>query len=813
MSADRHAPSMTGLPTHARAVVIGGGVIGCSVAYHLARLGWSDVVLLERRRLTSGTTWHAAGLIGQLRATANLTRLAKYSAELYRTLEAETGQSIGLKQNGSLSVAHDAERLEELRRSASRARALDLDVREVTVAECRDLHPLLDPDGLAGGIFIASDGQANPVDITLALAKGARMGGVRIVENVAVTGILVEGGRVAGVRTAQGPVRADYVVNCAGMWGREVGRMAGVAVPLQACEHFYVLTEPMPGLPGHLPVLREPDAGAYYKEDAGKLLIGCFEPVAKPWAVDGIPEDSEFLELPEDWDHFMPILESAMRRIPALRSVGIRKFFNGPESFTPDDLYHLGEAPDLPGFFVACGFNSIGIQSAGGAGMALAAWMDSGRPPMDLSEVDIRRAQPFQATRAFLRDRVTETLGLLYAMHWPHRQVESARGVRTSPLHERLAGLNAWFGQSAGWELPLWFAPAGEDARPRYSWRRQNFFPWVAAEHMAVRERAGLIDLSSMGKLLVEGPDAAGALGRLCTADIDVPVGRIVHTLWLNQAGGIEADVTVARWSETRFLVATGSACVGRDFAWLRRHLPDDARCCVCDVTSAWAVLGIAGPEARAVLAAATPDPLDDATFPFAAARRIELGYVPAWAHRISYTGELGWELWLPSEMARHAFDRLMSPNQPRPVGFLALDSLRLEKGLCHFGHEIGSDDDPMAAGLGHAVSLDKPGGFIGRDALLRRHEAGPARRRLARFVLDDPEPLLYGDEPVIRDGRIAGLLSSGAYGHQLGRAVGMGWIEVAPAIEPSRIEGASWEVEIAGRRVAARAALPGGQG
>lgn len=385
---------MSELPSHARAVVIGGGVVGCSVAYHLAKLGWHDVVLLERKRLTSGTTWHAAGLIGQLRATANLTRLAKYSAELYRTLEAETGQPTGFKQNGSLSIAHDTERLEELLRSASRARALGLDVREVTVAECRDLHPLLDIGGVAGGIFIPSDGQANPVDITLALAKGARAGGVRIHEGVAVTGILTKGGRVAGVETAQGSIRADFVVNCAGMWGREVGRMAGVPVPLQACEHFYVLTEPMPGLPGNLPVLREPDACVYYKEDAGKLLIGCFEPVAKPWAVDGIPEDTEFLELPEDWDHFMPILESAMRRIPALQSVGIRKFFNGPESFTPDDLYHLGEAPDLPGFFVACGFNSIGIQSAGGAGMALAAWMATGRPPMDLAEVDIRRAQP-----------------------------------------------------------------------------------------------------------------------------------------------------------------------------------------------------------------------------------------------------------------------------------------------------------------------------------------------------------------------------------------------------------------------------------
>lgn len=799
---------MADLPAHARAVVIGGGVVGCSVAYHLAKLGWSDVVLLERRRLTSGTTWHAAGLIGQLRATANLTRLAKYSAELYLKLEAETGQPTGFKRNGSLGLAHDAERLEELLRSASRARALGLEVREVTVAECRDLHPLLDSDGLAGGIFIPSDGQANPVDITLALAKGARAGGVRIFENTAVTGILVERGRAAGVRTAEGEVRADFVVNCAGMWGREVGRMAGVAVPLQACEHFYVLTEPMPGLPGNLPVLREPDAGAYYKEDAGKLLIGCFEPVAKPWAVDGIPEDAEFLELPEDWDHFMPILESAMRRIPALRSVGIRKFFNGPESFTPDDLYHLGEAPGLAGFFVACGFNSIGIQSAGGAGMVLAAWMNDGQPPMDLSEVDIRRAQPFQATRSYLRDRVSETLGLLYAMHWPHRQAETARGARTSPLHERLAARNAFFGQSAGWERPLWFAPPGLDPRPRYSWRRQNFFPWVAAEHMAVRRRAGVLDLTSMSKFLVEGPDALRLLGSLCSADIDRPVGSIVHSLWLNRAGGIEAEVTVTRWSETRFLVVSGSNAQVRDLAWLRRHLPDDARCHVGDVTSAWAVLAVAGPRSRDVLARVIGERLDDTAFPAATARQVEIGYAPVWAHRISSTGELGWELYMPTEMARHAFDRLIEAGDLVPTGFLALDSLRVETGHPRLGHDIGADDDPFAGGLDHAVRLDKPGGFVGRDAVLRRRERGLPSRRILHVALGDPEPLLYHDEPILRDGRIVGRLSSGAYGHGVGHAVGMGWVEATDGIDRGWVEAASWEIEIAGRRFPASASL-----
>jgi 4-methylaminobutanoate oxidase (formaldehyde-forming) len=597
------------------------------------------------------------------------------------------------------------------------------------------------------------------------------------------------------------------------MWGREVGRMAGVPVPLQACEHFYVLTEAIDGLPGNLPVLREPDAGAYYKEDAGKLLIGCFEPVAKPWAVDGMPEDSEFLELPEDWDHFMPVLESAMRRVPALRTLGIRKFFNGPESFTPDDLYHLGEAPGLPGFFVACGFNSIGIQSAGGAGKALAEWMEAGRPTMDLWDVDIRRAQPFQATRGYLKERVGETLGLLYAMHWPYRQMETARGVRCSPLHERLAARNAFFGQTAGWERPLWFAPPGGDPTPRYSWKRQNFFPWVEAEHLAVRRRVGLLDLSSLTKLLVEGPDAAAVLSRVSANDIDAPVGRVVRTPWLNEAGGIEADVTVARWSETSFLVIGSAACQSRDAGWLRRHMPDGARCRIGDVTGAWAVLGIAGPLARDLLAAVTPDDVGGSALPFGAALQIEIGYVPVWAHRVSYTGELSFELYVPVEMARHVFDRLALAGEPlgmAPCGFLALDRLRLEKGFAHFGHDLSDETDPLDAGLGSALAWDKPGGFVGREALLRRRQSDRQHRRLIQLGLLDPKPLLYGDEPILRDGRIHGRLSSGAYGHWLGHAVGMGWLTAATRIDRAWLDAGSWEIEIAGERFAARASFDG---
>ncbi|HEX5796335.1 MAG TPA: FAD-dependent oxidoreductase, partial [Geminicoccaceae bacterium] len=729
--------------------------------------GWSDVLLLERAQLTSGTTWHAAGLIGQLRATENLTRLAKYSAELYAGLEAETGQATGFRQHGSLGLARTKERFVELKRAASMGRTFGLAVEVLSPAEAKARHPLLAVEDLVGAIFITTDGQANPIDLTQALAKGARAGGAQIVEGCAVTGITQADGRVTGVRTADGPVTADVVVNCAGMWGRAVGRLAGVNVPLQACEHFYVLTEPIADLPKDLPVLRDPDGCLYAKEDAGKLLVGVFEPVAKPWAVDGIPDDFEFGELPEDWDHFAPFLEDAMRRMPALERVGIRKFFCGPESFTPDDRYHLGEAPELAGFFVAAGFNSIGIQSAGGAGKALAEWIVRGHPPMDLWDVDIRRMLPFQGTRAYLRDRSVEGLGLLYAMHWPQRQYATARPARLSPVHERLAARGACFAETAGWERPGWYGAPGTAPAYDYSYGRTAWFENWAAEHQSVRERAGLFDLSSFGKLLLQGRDGEAVLQRVCANDVAVAPGRVVYTQWLNERGGIEADLTVTRLEDDRFMVTTSAATQARDRYWLQRHIPQDAHAFLTDVTSAFAVLALMGPGSRDLLARLTPADLSNGAFPFGSARKVELGYALVRAQRISYVGELGYELYVPSEFAGPVFDLIMDRigGEVALAGFHALDSLRLEKAYRHFGHDIGDEDTPFEAGLGFAVALDKPGGFIGRDALLRAQER-PPRRRLVQFRLRDPGPLLHHDEPIVMDGRRIGLLTSGSYGH-----------------------------------------------
>jgi 4-methylaminobutanoate oxidase (formaldehyde-forming) len=799
------------LPTRARAVIIGGGIVGCSVAYHLAKLGWTDVVLLERKRLTSGTTWHAAGLIGQLRATSNLTQLAKYSAELYLGLEAETGIATGFRQNGSVAVALTPARMEELKRGASMARMFGLEVEVLGPGEVRDRYPLVDMTGVVGGVFLPKDGQADPANIAQALAKGARARGVRIFEDTKVTAIRTKAGRVTGVATTGGDIAAEAVVNCAGMWGREVGRMAGVPVPLQACEHFYIVTEPIPGLPRDLPVLRVPDECIYAKEDAGKILLGCFEPIAKPWGMDGIPEEFCFDQLPPDFEHVQPILETAVKRIPTLEKAGIHTFFNGPESFTPDDRYLLGEAPELRGFFLACGFNSIGIQSAGGAGMALAEWMDKGEPPFDLSDVDIRRMQPFQANRRYLYERAKEVLGLLYADHFPHRQFATARGLRTSPLHERLADRGACFGETAGWERANWFAPKGVEPVYHYGWKRQNWFPHVAEEHKAVRERVGLFDLSSFAKFRVEGRDAEAVLQRVSANDVAVAPGRIVYTQWLNARGGVEADLTVTRLSETAFLVVTAAAAAVRDLAWLRRHLPEDGHCTVTDVTSAEAVIAVMGPRARDLLQPVTDADLATEAFPFGTAREIEIGMATARAHRITYVGELGWELYVPAEMARHAFDAIVEAgvaHELRLCGMHALDSCRIEKAYRHAGHDVTGEDHVLEAGLGFAVKIDKPrsrlGDFIGREAVLRRAEG--LGRRLLQFRLADPEPLLHHNEPIWREGRTVGRITSAAYGHHLGSAIGLGYVTRGPEQSVAEVAAHSYEIEIAGERFAAAA-------
>ncbi len=798
------------LPAHARVVIMGGGIVGCSVAYHLAKRGCTDVLLLERRKLTCGTTWHAAGLVGQLRATQNLTRLAQYTTELYEGLERETGQATGFRRVGSIAVAASDARFEELKRGASMARCFGLEVQILSPGDAKERWPLLSIEGLVGAVYLPRDGQTNPVDTTQALARGARNAGVRIVEDVRVSAIRTASGRATGVATEAGEVRADVVVICAGMWAREVGGWVQATVPLHAAEHFYIVTQPIPGLTP-LPILRDADACSYFKEDAGKLLVGWFEPRARPWGAAGIPENFAFDQLPADVDHIEPLFEAAMRRVPALESAGVQVFFNGAESFTPDNRYLLGETPELRGLYVAAGFNSIGIQSAGGAGKVLADWILDGHPPFDLWDVDIRRCAPFQANKRYLRDRTVESLGLLYAMHWPYRQAETARGVRKSALHDRLACAGACFGEVAGYERANWFAAAGETPRYKYSYGRQNWFANCAAEHRAVRERVGLFDQSSFAKFAVRGRDAATVLSRICANDIDVPIGRVVYTQWLNERGGIEADVTLTREAEDAYLIVSSCATQTRDFGWLCRSIPQDARALALDVSSAYAVLGLMGPRSRELLATLTDADLSTAAFPFRTSRVIDLGYARVRASRITYVGELGYELYIPTEFAQGVYDVLVGAGEPfglKLAGYHALNSLRMEKAYRHWGHDIADDDTPLEAGLGFAVAWDKPGGFVGREALVRRREQ-PLKRRLVAVALESAERLLYHNEPIWRDGRLIGKISSGMFGHTVGAPLGLGYLaSEAEALSPEWIAAGRYEVEVAAERVPARVSL-----
>lgn len=802
---------MTALPDRARIVVIGGGVVGCAIAYHLAKRGLGrDVLLLERHRLTAGTTWHAAGLVGQLRATQNLTRLAQYTTGLYKGLEAETGQPTGFRESGSLSVATTPERFEELRRGASMAKRFGLDVHVLDPAEAARLWPLMESRDIVGAVHLPGDGYVNPIDVTQALAKGARMGGVRIVEGVAVTEILTDNGRASGVLTAYGPIRAEQVVNCAGMWAHGLAASVGVAVPLHAAEHFYVVTEAISDLPAGLPVLRDPDLVTYVKPEPGRLLVGWFEATAKPWGMGGPPADFAFGQLPDDLDHVAPLLETAARRIPLISNTGIRLFFNGPESFTPDDRYLLGEAAELPGLFIAAGFNSIGIQSAGGAGRVLADWIVDGHPPMDLWDVDIRRAMPFQRNARYLRDRTVESLGLLYAMHWPFRQPETARGVRRSPIHDALKSAGACFGEVAGWERANWFAPPGTTPAYAYAYGRQNWFDASAAEHRAVREAAGLFDQSSFAQFLVEGPDAESALNRICANDVAVPPGKVVYTQWLNDRGGIEADLTVTREATDRYRIVTAAATQVRDFAWLRRNLPPGLRVATWDASSAYATLTVMGPLARDILAALTSEDLGNAAFPFGTAREIDLAYARVWATRITYVGELGWELHMPAEFAAGVFEEIRSVGEPhglRLAGYHALNSLRIEKAYRHWGHDITDEDNPIEAGLGFAIAWQKPGGFIGQEALSEKRGRLP-RRRLAAFVLMDPAPMLFHNEPIWRDDVLVGHITSGMFGHTIGRSIGLGYVHRDDGADAAFVSSGRYEIEIAGVRQPASVTL-----
>lgn len=797
------------IPTKARAVIIGGGVVGASVAYHLTKLGWTDVVLLERKALTSGTTWHAAGLIAQLRATANMTKLAKYSQELYGGLEAETGVATGFKRVGSITVALTEERKEELWRSASMARAFGVEIEEIDPQEVKRRYEHINIDGVVGGVYLPKDGQGDPGNIAHSLAKGARTRGAKVIERVKATGVSRVGDRITAVAWETeagetGRIECEHVVNCAGMWGHEVGRMLGTNVPLQACEHFYIVTDSIPGLT-QLPVLRVPDECAYYKEDAGKMLLGAFEPVSKPWGP--IPDGFEFDQLPEDFDHFEPILEKGVNRMPMLESAGIHTFFNGPESFTPDDAYHLGLCPGMDNVWVAAGFNSVGIQSAGGAGMALAEWMETGEKPFDLGDVDITRMQPFQGNKTYLVDRSTETLGLLYADHFPYRQKATARGVRRTPFHHHLAERGGVFGELAGWERANWFARDGQTAEYEYTWKRQNFFDNVREEHMAVRENVGMYDMSSFGKIRVEGPDATVYLNYLAGGQYDVPVGKIVYTQFLNVNGGIEADVTITRLSKAAYLVVTPAATRLADQTWMERQ-KRDFNVVITDVTAGEGVLAVMGPRARDLLQAVSPNDFSNAQNPFGTAQEIEIGMGMARVHRVTYVGELGWEIYVSADMCGHVFEVLAEAGQDvgmKLCGMHMMDTCRIEKGFRHFGHDITCEDHVLEAGLGFAVKTDKPN-FIGRDAVLRKKEEGLSAR-LLQFKLTDGEPLLYHNEPILRDSEIVGYLSSGAYGHALGAAVGMGYVPCSGE-SASDVLASSYEIEVAGARVAAEASL-----
>ena len=804
------------LPDRAGVIIIGGGIAGCSLAYHLTKIGLTDVVLLERKQLTCGTTWHAAGLVGQLRATRNLTELAKYSADLYGSLEAETGQATGFKQNGSISVANTLERLEELRRGASMGRTFGLRIESLEPEEIKERWPLLEVGDIVGGVYLPMDGQTNPIDTANALAKGAKQRGARIFEQTRVLGVLTEKGRAIGVRCAQGDIRADTVVICGGMWSYRLAADIGVALPLHAAEHFYIVTEPIPGLPRNLPVLRVQDECAYYKEDAGKILMGCFEPVAKPWGMRGIPEEFCFDTLPEDHEHFEPILQAAMRRVPLLAQAGIQLFFNGPESFTPDDRYYLGETPEVRGLFVAAGFNSVGIAGSGGMGKVLAQWIVDRRPPMDLSDVDVRRVMPFQANRRYLQDRTVETLGLLYAMHWPHYQYRTARGARRTPLHDRLIAAGACMGETAGWERPNWFAAPGSKPEYRYSYGRQNWFAACEAECMAVRDDVALFDQTSFAKFLVQGRDALPVLNRMSTANLDMPCGKVVYTQWLNELGGIEADLTVTRLAEHEFLVVTSAICQTRDLSHLKNAISRRANChcSVTDVTAGIVMLGVMGPNSRQLLTALSGADLSNEAHPFGWSREIEIAYARVRAARITYVGELGWELYLSAEHGLDVYERLIEAGASyglRLAGYHAMSACRIEKGYRHWSHDVGDEDTPLEAGLAFTCAWEKPDGFVGREALLAQRARGTPVKRVVQVQLENDSataPLLYHEEPIVRSGEIVGSIRSGAWGHRLGKSLGMGYVTCKDGVSKDWLESGRWEIEVACVRHPARVQL-----
>ena len=795
---------MAAFPSQARAVVIGGGIIGCSTAYHLAREGWRDVVLLERAKLTSGSTFHAAGLVGQLRASANITRLLKYSVELYGRLEAETGLATGWKSNGGLRLACNAERMIEIERQATMAHSFGLEMELLSPKEAQALWPLMDIADVVGAAYLPTDGQANPSDITQALAKGARTGGVRIVEDCPVTAIRVEHGRVAGVATPEGDIACEVVVNCAGQWAPETGALAGVMVPLQPVQHQYLFTEPIAGVEAGLPTLRDPDRLTYFKEDVGGLVMGGYEPDPVPWALDGIPEGFNFSLLETDLDHFEQLMEQALIRVPALADAGVKEMINGPESFTPDGNFILGEAPEVRGFFVGAGFNAFGIAAGGGAGKALAEWVVGAEAPMDLWIVDIRRFAGLHADQDFVRRRTLELYGKHYTIAWPHEEHESGRPRRVSPLYERLASRGACFGSKLGWERPNWFAPDGVEPRDQYAMGRQNWFDHVGAEHRAARQAVALFDATSFAKFMLEGRDAEAALGWICANDVAKPPGRLTYTQMCNARGGIECDLTVARITDDAYYIVTGTGFATHDFSWIERHIPAGLDARLRDVTRDYCVFSLMGPRARHVLGAVCDTDLSNDAFPFGTWQTLSIAGAEVRALRITYVGELGWELHLPVAAALEVYETLMAAGQGHGIadaGYRAIESLRLEKGYRAWGADIGPDFTPLEAGLGWAVKLRQNVPFLGREALAAQRDA-PLAKRLACFTVDDPAVVLLGRETIYRDGERVGWLTSGGWGYTVAANIGYGYVRNGGGVTTEYLEGGAYELEVATRRV-----------
>jgi 4-methylaminobutanoate oxidase (formaldehyde-forming) len=799
---------MSRQPTEAKVAIVGGGVIGCSIAYHLTRLGWNDVILLEQNQLAGGTTWHAAGLVGRLRTTNSMTRINKYSAELYAGLEKETGHSVGWKQVGSIIVGRSKDRMVQLQRTAAMSERFGVEVQLVSPEFALEKWPLLRIDDVLGAAWLPHDGKLVPKELAIALAKGAQSRGAKIIENVRVRRVLHQNGRATGLETEEGLVKAEYVVLAGGMWARELGLSCGATIPLYPVEHHYVVTEPLPGAFDELPVGRDPDLCIYFRGEGNAVMLGAFQNFSKAWMIEKIPDKFSFQLLEPDWEKFSEPLNNGKHRIPALETAGFAKFVNGPESFTPDNNFIMGEAPGLRNLYVAAGFNSVGIASAGGAGKYLAEWMLEGQPTIDLWSVDIRRFSPWANNRAYLRDRVTEVLGLHYQMAWPNREFETGRGMLKSPLHEKLASQGACFGVKNGWERPNWFARGNGPAIAKYSFGRQNWFDCHAAEHRATREAVAVFDQTGFSKFLFKGRDALSVLQRLCGNNIDVAVGQAVYTGMFNARGGIESDLTVIRIATSEFLIITGSSQTVRDFDWIMRNLGSEEHAELVDVTRGFSVIGVMGPRSRTLLGRVTDADLGNAAFPFLSSQVVGLGKATVRAVRITYVGELGWELHVPMDQAIEVYDTLMSAGTDLGIvnaGHYAINSLRLEKSYRAWGAELSQDDTPLEAGLGFAINWNKP--FLGREALEKQKKAG-LKRRLVIFVLNDPEPVLWGSEPILRDGKPVGYTTSGSYGHTVGGAIAMGYVNHSEPITDDFIKSGRYEIDIAGTKYSAKGLL-----